>query len=176
MSASECNELIETASSRFSRSTVQKNSHEVSKYRTSYSANLKKSETPLVESLEERVTIFSGSGVSNIEPLQMVKYSPGQFYKDHYDYFPTKSICGKSGQRYLTIFVYLNDDFEGGSTNFPKLKLDIKPKQGTALMFWNTDMTGKVDKLLLHSGKPVNNGTKYGLNIWVRQRPWVSKL
>ena len=45
-------------------------------------------------------------------------------YDNHYDWFkhPEKTRDGK-GQRLQTMFVYLNDGYEGGSTSFPKIKV-----------------------------------------------------
>lgn len=54
----------------------------------------------------------------------------------------------------FTLLVYLNDDFVGGETNFPDQSRVIQPQRGAALVFQH---------MLLHSGEPVSQGTKYVL-------------
>ena len=115
--------------------------------------------------------------VENIEPIQMVRYNSGQFYKPHYDYLDWKLDIYKkqikiNGQREITFFVYLNDIPEGvgGETYFPKLDKKIKGKKGDAVFWYNMKQNGNVDNRTLHGGNPITSGTKYGLNIWVRTK------
>jgi hypothetical protein len=45
-----------------------------------------------------------------------------------------------TARRFLAMFIYLNDEFEGGETDFVQFKVKVKPKQGSLLMFppmWN---------------------------------------
>ena len=41
----------------------------------------------------------------------------------------------ESARRFLVVFIYLNDKFEGGETVFPQLNLMAKPKAGRLIMF-----------------------------------------
>jgi len=64
--------------------------------------------------------------------------------------------------------IYLNDDFEGGSTIFqveslPGGLLRVAPKTGMALLF-------RHDDVLLHSGELVTRGKKYVLRTDVMYR------
>ena len=49
---------------------------------------------------------------------------------NHYDFVDPKSTqdyageIARNGQRLITFILYLNDDYEGGETAFPKLGLD----------------------------------------------------
>ena len=52
----------------------------------------------------------------------------------------------------MTFMVYLNDDFEGGETDFGDFL--VTPKIGDALCFMHSSM---------HEGRAVSNGTKYVL-------------
>jgi len=48
------------------------------------------------------------------------------FFKPHNDYFSGSAYdkhCLQSGNRTFTLMIYLNDDFEGGGTNFPNMDL-----------------------------------------------------
>ena len=182
LGADECQALIAMAEPRLARSTVQANGLEESRDRTSYTTNLGKSETLLVRTVERRVVALSGGyPLDNLEPLQVVRYKPGQFYKPHYDYFPrgkkgTAEALRRGGQRTVTFFIYLNalpDDEPGGGTSFPKLGLTVRPRLGTALFFSNLLPDGREDPRVLHSGDTLQHAVKYGLNAWFRQQAFV---
>jgi prolyl 4-hydroxylase len=53
--------------------------------------------------------------------------------------------------------------------------LEVKPRVGTAIFWFNLDSRGAVDMNMLHAGAPVINGTKFGLNIWTRERSWRNR-
>jgi hypothetical protein len=91
-------------------------------------------------------------------PLRIYRYEPGQHLGLHQD----QGYAGPDGSRsLLTLMVYLNDDFEGGETDFPEQNERIVPKIGTALWFQH---------MLLHSGSRVARGTKYVLRSDVLYR------
>jgi prolyl 4-hydroxylase len=133
---------------------------------------------PIIDAIIKRVCDKTGYPVENAEPMQVVEYEPGGFYKEHHD-----SCCdsdpncngfvSKSGQRVLTILIYLNDDFTGGSTSFPELKQDIKPpKYGGVIFRPLAKDSNKCHPLALHKGTPVKTGIKYVCNIWIREGPY----
>ena len=53
--------------------------------------------------------------------------------------------CLASGNRTKTVMIYLNDDFEGGGTNFPDIKKHIKAKKGSVLI-WENMKNGELQK------------------------------
>lgn len=57
--------------------------------------------------------------------LQLVKYDHGQKFSAHFDSSST-STDKKRGR--VTLLVYLNDDFQGGETNFETMKCKVWPK------------------------------------------------
>jgi prolyl 4-hydroxylase len=75
-------------------------------------------------------------------------------------------ICG---DRVATVFAYLESPEAGGATYFPALDLRVSPVKGNAVLWYNLHLNGSEDTRLLHSGEMVREGTKYGLNIWVRE-------
>lgn len=179
---SECDQLIQMGNqSGFGRSTVQGKTNEVSQDRTSHTHNFRRGENDLIQKIEKRVTCFSGLPPENTEPFQIVKYSPGEEYKAHYDFFVPGAVgtdiaLRRGGQRYVTFFVYLNDmdpSEKGAHTEFPKLNLKIQPKKGMAAYWMNVLPDTKEDFRTLHSGKPPASGIKYGLNIWVRANKFM---
>lgn len=85
-----------------------------------------------------------------------------KYNNDGIDHFGTHVdvTSHASAKRFLVFLFYLNDVEEGGETGFPHLDIELKPKQGTVLIFpplW----------LYKHYGKiPVSN-TKYILTSYL---------
>jgi prolyl 4-hydroxylase len=74
--------------------------------------------------------------------------------------------------RFATVLVYLNDDYSGGGTFFPKRNYTVTPKQGKVIMFYNLSPTNRnVLESSLHGGLPVTEGKKYICNFWIRLKP-----
>lgn len=181
LSPEECDYLIQRAQeSGMKRSTVvsSKMKQEISTDRTSYTTNLKKNQNQIIQDIEHRASLITNNHPDTIEPLQVVRYEKGQQYKPHYDFFVpgaagTKEAIEKSGQRTSTLFVYLNDllpNEMSGHTEFPKLNLKIKPERGMAVWWQNIDKNGNLDYNTLHAGNPPDFSTKWGANIWFRER------
>jgi prolyl 4-hydroxylase len=92
-------------------------------------------------------------------PVRIYRYEPGQHFGLHED----QSYFGDDGTKsLLTLMVYLNDDFEGGETEFPEQGETIVPRTGTALLFQHR---------LLHAGTRVLRGVKLVLRSDVLYRP-----
>mmetsp|Transcript_2884 Transcript_2884/g.6020 ORF Transcript_2884/g.6020 Transcript_2884/m.6020 type:complete len:663 (-) Transcript_2884:56-2044(-) len=114
------------------------------------------------------------------EYLQLLRYIPGQYYKEHHDYI-NGSYKYAQGPRMITMFLYLNDVDEGGGTRFTDLGLDVdgnsismdvQPKRGTALIWPSVldDDPTKMDSRTFHEALPVVAGKKYGANAWLHLR------
>ena len=118
------------------------------------------------------------------EPVQLLEYDPGGFYKPHYDSCCDNTQACKEflnkGQRLATGFCRISEEGEytGGETwiqgNTQK-GTDVTLEPGDCLVFANVDKSGKFcPKESLHGGKPVNSGKKQAVNVWFRDRPWKS--
>ncbi len=83
------------------------------------------------------------------ERFRCYRYKEDQKFVWHLD---GKVTDTHGDETFLTFMVYLNDDFEGGSTDFNWEK--VMPKRGRALIFPHR---------LRHQGSPVNAGSKYVL-------------
>lgn len=137
---------------------------------------------PLISEYLEIVSKLTNAPISHIEPPQLVKYSPGGLYVEHYDFIEEKykttdpdswnQFISKGGQRVLSVILYLNDNFEGGTTNFPLSGIDIKPKQGKLVIWKNVDESNNLDYSTKHSSTPIIKGTKYILVTWIREFPY----
>ncbi len=104
-----------------------------------------------------------------IELPQLFHYTVGQEFRPHVDYFP----AGSRSQRIATFLIYLNDDFEGGETEFLRAALKARPPRGGALYFANVDPAGAPDPLSLHAGLSPASGEKWLLSQWVHDRPYA---
>lgn len=122
-------------------------------------------ENPAVHALGRRIAAASGTGVEQGEPLQVLRYRPGQQYRPHLDAIP-----GFSNQRIMTMLVWLNDDYDGGETAFLKTGLRLKGGAGDAILFRNVDEGGRRDEATVHAGLPVTGGEKLIASRWIRER------
>lgn len=109
---------------------------------------------------DERLNIGDGwKAIGLNERFRVYKYSdPSEFFALHYDgrYLRVPEI----EESWITILIYLNDDFEGGETSFQDG--DVKPKKGMAALMTQTNV--------LHEAVPVSKGTKYVLRSDVMYR------
>ena len=122
---------------------------------------------PMVQQVMTRVEELLGISNDNSEHLQILEYTPGQFYKTHHDYIPNQ-VKMPCGPRILTWFMYLSDVEEGGATNFPRLGIKNDPKLGRVILWpsvLDEDPT-KIDSRTYHEAQPVVKGVKYAANSW----------
>jgi prolyl 4-hydroxylase len=83
--------------------------------------------------------------------LRLYRYQPGEHHSAHWD----TVVHFEGGARsLLTLVFYLNDDFEGGETDFPELRKTIVPRRGSALLFQHR---------IVHTACPVLRGEKHVL-------------
>jgi hypothetical protein len=105
-----------------------------------------------------------------------LNYLPGQQFEPHFDFLDS-AVPGytddlrSNGQRVATFLLYLNEEFDGGETEFPELGWRYKGRTGDALLFWNVDGSELPDRRTLHAGLPPTSGEKWLLSQWLRKRP-----
>ena len=174
LSDSECDHIIKISNDRYIRSQAGEIGEELNA-RTSYSAYLTINDDPILNAIREKIAQRLEIPVTHFEYFQCVSYANGQEYQNHYDTFDAtkkgaEAIMNNGGQRKFTLLVYLNDDFEGGQTYFPKLDLLATPKKGNAVFFHNINQEGVLYNASFHAGLPVSKGKKYAFNLWIRER------
>jgi len=130
----------------------------------------------VLELANARVAAASGLGRSQQEATNVLHYDPGQEFQPHFDFIdPAEPRLAhevqQAGQRVLTALIYLNDDFEGGETEFPRLDWRFKGATGDALLFWHVAPNGALEQNSLHAGLPPTSGEKWIYSKWVRDRP-----
>jgi prolyl 4-hydroxylase len=121
-------------------------------------------ESPAIHALCRRLAKASGTNVRQGEPLQVLRYLPGQEYRPHFD-----GLSRTENQRILTFLVSLNDGYDGGETRFLKTGLAVKGRKGDALLFRNADASGQLDPSSQHAGESVKSGEKFIASRWIRQ-------
>ena len=83
--------------------------------------------------------------------LRLYRYGPGERHGVHWD---TVVELAAGVRSLLTLVFYLNDDFEGGETDFPELTTCIAPHRGRALLFQHR---------ISHEAMAVRSGAKFVL-------------
>lgn len=131
----------------------------------------------VMQLVNQKIAATINVPVAHQETTNVLHYARGEQYIPHFDFFTEAEEAGFAhelrtiGQRVCTMLVYLNDGYEGGETDFPRLNWRFKGKTGDALIFWNLSAEGQRELLSLHAGLPVTKGEKWLLSKWVRQRP-----
>lgn len=210
----ECSTLIELNMPNMTRSAVGKvDNYDQSKSpKTSRrtSTNNFDVSSPVSRKIIDRIfSILHITGRTAIEDgLQVVRYAQNEGYDIHTDFFPLGyspelgvnfNPMEGGTNRYVTVFAYLTDDFQGGQTVFPHVpkpgsskceppafeetsweetmtkgmcthSLAVEPALGDAVIFYSSTVNGRMDPLTEHGGCPVTNGTKFGANLWVWNR------
>mgnify|MGYP002851813226 CR=1 FL=1 len=150
--------------------------------RSSTSAVLLDTSPPEVRAVRHRVANLTGYPENHIEPLQLVRYLPGQQFEPHNDWFDRCDVREflRGGERRLTVLIYLNDldDLDepataGGATSFPELGVRVRPQHTSAIYFENY-VEGELrgDGRCLHQGEAPTASTKFAVNVWIRARPF----
>jgi prolyl 4-hydroxylase len=105
-----------------------------------------------------------GFGYSLIEAIDIYNYDIGRYLDLHHDYpyFPDKINYYSHGDndRVGTGILYLNDDYEGGTTYFPKLGVDVKPKKGS-LLYFKQSYDEATNWSTIHESTKITKGTKW---------------
>ena len=130
----------------------------------------------VVQLIRSRIAHCANVAVASLEPPEVLHYSIGESFSPHVDFFhPDVPQMAEQiriqGQRTKTCLVYLNDEFGGGSTDFPRIGMAFRGRAGEALTFENVRPNGDVDMNTLHAGTPPTHGEKWLLSQWIRDRP-----
>lgn len=134
---------------------------------------------PLVAEIERRIGTLLNQPLNHSETVQGQRYTPGQQFKVHNDYFAagqsySEVVAAEGGQRTWTAMAYLDRPGGGGHTHFPKIPLAVPPTPGVLLVWNNLDRDGHPNRNSHHEGVMVESGVKHVLTKWFRERPWHS--
>lgn len=125
--------------------------------------------------LQYRIAAACGMPLDNLEAPTALRYRVGEQITNHYDYLNPRSPIyateiATRGERVITFLTYLNDDYDGGETDFPLLSVRYKGKRGDGLFFCNASPSGGADDRSLHAGLPPIRGEKWLVSQFVRSR------
>ena len=125
--------------------------------------------------MDERFAALLGVDSGLSEPIQGQRYDPGEYFKEHTDWFSpgTKEFTTHTtsgGQRTWTLMVYLNAVERGGETCFKRLGRCFTPVPGLALAWNNLQADGMPNPFTLHEAMPVEAGHKWVITKWFRER------
>jgi len=124
----------------------------------------------------ERLCALGGLSPMQADGSQVLHYDVGERFAHHFDFFEpglesNARIIATTGQRVVTVLVYLNEDgLEGGETDFPRLGIRHRGRKGDGLMFRNLDAAGEPERRTWHAGLPPTAGEKWLLSLWIRDR------
>jgi prolyl 4-hydroxylase len=110
-----------------------------------------------------------------MEGATVLHYDVGEQITNHYDFIDPSipdydQEVRTRGERIMTFLAYLNDDYEGGETEFPRLGVRHKGRRGEGLYFINALPDGKPDRRSWHAGRPPVRGEKWILSQFIRNR------
>jgi prolyl 4-hydroxylase len=177
-SPSECAWLIERARSRLKAALVfdRQGNQVADQSRTNKGAEFQLPDMDVVlEVIRARISAATRIPVPVFEQTQVLHYEVGQEFKRHLDFLEPgnpkhQEQLRSHGQRIATFLIYLNEDFEGGETEFSQVGIRYRGKTGDALFWANVDNAGKPEPLTLHAGLPPSSGEKWILSQWIRDR------
>ena len=148
----------------------------VSTTRSNSVANFSLAEIELLDVLlQAKMSYACRVPMNHMEAPAVLHYAVGEQACNHYDFvdpdiadYPAE--IARNGQRIVTFLVYLNDDYEGGETDFPTLALSHKGRRGGALFFVNAYADMQPDLRMLHAGRPTTRGEKWIVSQFIRGR------
>lgn len=177
-----CAWLIETAQPKLARARVYDSDqgvHLEHETRSNSAAIFNRNDVEFVHLLvQARMAAACGLPMQNMEAPSVLHYRAGEQFADHYDFIDPANAqdsgLRQHGQRVITFIVYLNEDYEGGETDFPRLGVRYKGRSGEGLFFVNTRHRGEEpDIRMLHCGRPPASGEKWIVSQFVRGRAFV---
>jgi len=127
---------------------------------------------------ERACAVFGDVPRSRFEPVTVTSYGEGQYQAKHLDARLPHEInrnaqyLAAGGQRIAQIIVYLQAPAAGGTTKFHGSAfgdLAATPEAGKALIFPTATLRGEADERYLHSGEPVEAGTKWIIGTWLME-------
>jgi len=141
-------------------------------HRRSKQTWLKRESTETTEKVSQMSTLLTGIPQHHQESLQIAMYEKNGMFNPHFDACQDEdpSYCEKmnhgSGERRTTLLIYLNDDFQGGETEFVEIGVKIKPEAGKGILFYSTYEDETIIPQSKHQGCPVLAGEKWICTVW----------
>lgn len=120
-------------------------------------------EDMITQRINARIAAATETKIAWGEPLNVLRYKPGQQFRPHHD-----GRGSDGATRIMTALAWLNEQFEGGETDFPALGIRVRGGVGDMLVFRNVLPDGRQDDRVVHAGLPVTEGVKWMASRWIR--------
>jgi prolyl 4-hydroxylase len=125
--------------------------------------------------VQARMSAATGVSIHQMEGPTVLHYAIGEQITNHYDFVNPRTPNYRAeieqrGQRIATFLVYLNDDYEGGETDFPELALRYHGGKRAGLVFANALPNGDPDLRMVHAGLPPKDNEKWLMSQFIRNR------
>lgn len=151
----------------------------VSDRRTAKTHKIQHGTHDVIDDITAKIAGFLGLKNHHCEYPELISYGEGEEFKRHFDAALSGSMQargngdGASSQRIFTAVLYLNHDFDGGKTVFPRLGVELTPQLGR-LAFWQNTKPGsaKAHANSMHEGCRVTSGNKRIVSFWFRDARW----
>jgi prolyl 4-hydroxylase len=116
--------------------------------------------------VQARMSLTCGYPMQHCELPMVLHYNVGEQIKPHFDFIDAQAAdyaqqIHEQGQRMVTFLLYLNEDYQGGETTFPKLDIVNRGACGDGLYFINAHADLSPDRNMLHTGSPPTAGEKW---------------
>lgn len=133
----------------------------------------------VMQIVRERVAAVTTLPTPAFEPPQIFHYALGEEIKPHYDALRLGDQGyghggSYKGDRIATLLLYLNDDYDGGDLEFPRVNIRHKGKTGDAIYFAHVDVSGTPDRMSLHAALPITRNEKFILSQWIHDRAFTA--
>ncbi|CAG0892375.1 unnamed protein product [Cyprideis torosa] len=145
-------------------------------YRTGEVAWIKSNASHIAKRIVERIEAVTGMTDRTAEPLQVAAYAgpPVKFYVHLGESLlvlgkPLANRCKEYKHSILSVLHKLNTVPLGGRTVFPVINVALKPKKGSAVLFWDLQRNGGDDSLTFHEACPVVIGEKWISTKWFHE-------
>ena len=175
-----CAWLIERAQPKLQRALIYDaaNGRDMADHmRTNSAAGFDLIQADLVQvAVQSRMSVATGIPLHHKEGATVLHYSIGEQITNHYDFVNPKTPnyeqeIRERGQRVATFLVYLNDDYEGGETDFAQLGLRYHGAKRDGIVFSNALPDGQPDLRMVHAGLPPRDAEKWLMTQFIRNRP-----
>ncbi len=172
LSPEQCDALVEISVRHARRSVVATGAEDP--VRTSKTCFLTSDYGDAVADVDRAISRRLGVQLGYSELIQAQVYDVGEEFKAHADYFgprvmqEARQTLLHPGQRTWTFMVYIEVPKQGGATRFTELDIDIAPRLGRAVAWFNLTAEGTLNPATIHEGMPVKEGRKTIITKWFR--------
>lgn len=116
----------------------------------------------MAKAVQAEIEPFIKQKIAWLENSQLLRYTTGGKYLRHADadrYEKEYKAFFKCMDRDISLLLYLNDGYTGGSINFTRFNYRYRPCKGDLLFFPS-------DHRYLHQAETVTSGVRYAIVSW----------